>query len=188
MNGENTEAMREVMPMVAMAFYSSTLSLDSAGHAITSLFGVFTRLDFNQRDRGENLACALQTSMYEGIRQGLQLFSAHGEGDLAGDARLLQSVFKGFEGSCRDGDDSSDIKFVGMLNGDFQPPCDTPVFEYGCRVRAAVLHATHRVRRQNGCLASQSELAKVRENLVDADTGGKQYRSGRVCTTTDKIC
>jgi hypothetical protein len=148
-NGERTEPMSEVMPMVGLAFYTSSIGAATSGRANASLFGIFTRLNFSEQKKCQEIANKFQSDVYDSVRKALEFtLQTNPSCEITNNSAAFSTIFGGFRGSGRDDDAESDIKFLGMLNRGYIPPDDTPAYEFGQRVRAAVLHAEKSITQQ----------------------------------------
>lgn len=145
LNGEDSSAIQEVVPMVAKAFATSALSSPGNNNKNTALFAIYTRVKYDDQKVG-NLVHELQRKMFQFVEEGLDLAlrsarPAEAQSAQAAGVKLaFKDIFAGFEGT--HGNPKCDVRFVGETSA---APWNAPIPDYGARVRDAVAHIEARV-------------------------------------------
>jgi hypothetical protein len=123
MPGENDAAVKEILPIVLMAYQGSKLAEDNGGRLSSRMFFIYNRIDTNQKDKLANIVQNLGTSLYEAFSQ-VQT--------LTGNSTNLksESPFADFKFDTPDSSDS-DVRILGNVKKHSKPPSDVPDEEYG---------------------------------------------------------
>ncbi|XP_046635713.1 interferon-induced very large GTPase 1-like [Daphnia pulicaria] len=123
MPGENDAAVKEILPIVLMAYQGSKLAEDNGGRLSSRMFFVYNRIDTSQKDKLGNIIQNLGTSLYEAFNQVQKL---------NGISTNLKSEnpFADFKFDTTDSSES-DVLILGNVKKHSQPPGDVPDEEYG---------------------------------------------------------
>ena len=121
--GENDVAVKEILPIVLMAYQGSKLAEDNGGRLGSRMFFVYNRIDTKQKNKLDTIIQTLGTSLPEAFNQVQQL---------TGNLTNLQSesTFGSFNldssNPC-----GSDVCILGDVKKQSEPPGDVPDESYG---------------------------------------------------------
>ena len=153
-SGENDAAIKEILPIVLLAYQGSELAEEKGGQMSSMLFFVYNRIDTREKDKLSNILQVLGTSLHEAFKTAYQVSGASTEqlsGVPANSSRLFQR-FKLDSSNSKD----SDVRILGNIKKGFTPPDDVPDPAYG------------------------EALAEFRQHIHDRVTGSPQWRSRRI--------
>ena len=121
--GENDAAIKEILPIVLMAYQGSKLAEINGGRRSSMLFFVYNRIDTTQKDKLGTIVQTLGTSLNEAFNQ------VH---SLTGQSNQLTSddLFRSFKLGVANSSDS-DVCILGNVKKEFEPPGDVPNAAYG---------------------------------------------------------
>ena len=132
--GENDAAIKEILPVVLLAYQGSKLAEEKGGRLSSMVFFVYNRIDTEQKDKLGNILQILSTSLHEAFHKVSEL-SETGEFN-SSDVQSGQSSQKGmglFRRFKLDASNSneSDIRVMGNIKKNFVPPEDVTDPAYG---------------------------------------------------------
>jgi hypothetical protein len=122
--GENDAAIKEILPVVLMAYQGSKLAEDNGGRLSSKVFFVYNRIDTSQKNKLSSIIQSLGTSLHEAFSQVQKL---------AGDSALLKSEARPFGNLDVSNPNSSesDVCILGNVKKEYEPPGDIPDSAYG---------------------------------------------------------
>ena len=121
--GENDAAVKEILPIVLMAYQGSQLAEDNGGRLSSMMFFVYNRIDTKQKSKLDNIIQTLGTSLYEAFDQVQRT-----TGNLTN--LKLESPFANFKLVTSDSS-GSDVCILGNVKKQSEPPGDVPDEAYG---------------------------------------------------------
>ena len=127
-NSEDDSAVREVLPIVMLAYQQSELAASSTSQLSTRMFFVYTRVDMSDTKKLVNNIQAMFMDVTENARK-LQKGP-----EISDDRKGNAMLFRDFRVKANDGDiggKDSDIKFLGKVRKSDMPPDDVPDTDYG---------------------------------------------------------
>jgi hypothetical protein len=141
---EEDNGLKEVLPMVMLAFKGSALAEANGGKIQSKLFFVYRGVDVNDVDKLGKNQRKLQQDLAE---------ASSAIGDLMAYGTSNQGVkpainclgpLNNFQIDC-DNEECSDVNFFGNLKKGTRPPRDTPDWEYGSKVEELREYINERV-------------------------------------------
>ena len=121
--GENDAAIKEILPIVLMAYQGSKLAEINGGRRSSMLFFVYNRIDTTQKDKLGTIVQTLGTSLNEAFNQ---VHSLTGKSNQSTKEELFRSFKLGVANSS-----DSDVCILGNVKKEFEPPGDVPNAAYG---------------------------------------------------------
>jgi hypothetical protein len=121
--GENDAAVKEILPIVLMAYQGSQLAEENGGRLSPRIFFVYNRIDTKEKHKLDTIIQTLGTSLHEAFSQ-VQ--------NMTGNSSNLksESPFANFNLTSTDSS-RSDVCILGNVNKQTKPPGDVPDEEYG---------------------------------------------------------
>lgn len=122
--GENDAAVKEILPIVLMAYQGSQLAEENGGRLRTRIFFVYNRIDTKQKNKLDTIIQTLGTSLHEAFSQ-VQ--------NMTGNSSNLksESPFANFNLISTDSSSRSDVCILGIVNKQTKPPGDMADEESG---------------------------------------------------------
>ena len=122
--GENDAAVKEILPVVLMAYQGSKLAESKGGRLSSMMFFVYNRIDTTQKDKMDNIIRTLGTSLHDAFDHVQKL---------AGNLTQLksESPFRSFKLGATSNSTDSDVCILGNVKEKFEPPGDVPDAAYG---------------------------------------------------------
>jgi hypothetical protein len=120
--GENDAAVKEILPIVLMAYQGSQLAEENNGRLSSRIFFVYNRIDTKQKNKLDTIIHTLGTLLHEVFSQ-VQ--------NMTGNSSNLksESPFANFNLNSTDSS-PSDVCILGNVNKQTKPPGDVPDEEY----------------------------------------------------------
>ena len=149
---EEDSAIKEVLPIVMLAFKGSNIAQESAGRLSSLLFFVYCKVGTSPRDlvgfeeNRRQLVTELQSAADK--IAGSKIAGSNSSSDtdtLESDGKNLKKFLAKLQISKNEA--KSDVKYIGLLNKGEKPPDDIPNFEYGKKVHQ-LSEYMHKRRRQ----------------------------------------
>ena len=149
--GENDAAIKEILPIVLLAYQGSKLAEEKGGRLSSMMFFVYNRIDTTQKDKLGNILQILGTSLNEAFHKVSQLsgiVSSEGSPltretsdkvlNPGASASIVSdtgnnkgiSLFRRFQLDSSNSS-GSDVRIVGNIKKNFTPPDDVPDSAYG---------------------------------------------------------
>ena len=135
---EEDSAIKEVLPIVMLAFKGSNIAQESAGRLSSLLFFVYSKVgtspsdlegfEENRRQLVMELQNAADKIADSNVAGGDPTMSSTAESG----GKNLKKILSNFKTSGNEAE--SDVKYLGLLNKSEKPPDDVPNFEYGEKV------------------------------------------------------
>jgi hypothetical protein len=123
MPGEDDAAVKEILPIVLMAYQGSKLAEKNGGRLSSRMFFVYNRIDTSKKDKLGNIVQNLGTSLYKAFNQV--------QTSIGNSTNLKsESPFADFKFDTPDSSDS-DVRILGHVQKNWKPPSDVPDEEYG---------------------------------------------------------
>jgi hypothetical protein len=145
--GENDAAIKEILPVVLMAYQGSKLAEENGGRLSSRMFFVYNRIDTSQKDKLNSIVQTLGTSLHESFSQVQKLIgnSAH--------LKSESSPFRSFNLDTSNAS-GSDVCILGNVKEKFEPPGDVPDPAFGEALVEFREHIHRRVthRREDGTI------------------------------------
>jgi hypothetical protein len=140
--GENDAAVKEILPIVLMAYQGSQLGEDNGGRLSSRIFFVYNRIDTKQKHKLDTIIQTLGISLHEAFSQ-VQ--------NMTGNSSNLksESPFTNFNLTSTDSS-RSDVCILGNVNKQTKPPGDVPDEEYGVELIQFREHIHQRVTNVEG--------------------------------------
>ena len=145
---EEDSAIKEVLPIVMLAFKGSTIAEEITGRLRAMLFFVYSRVDTSRQalEKFENNRRKLQLELEDAVSK-IEGHKIAGDGSVI-EENVKKSPEKGQTASKTSGtlnkfvrnfklhedEEKSDVKYLGLLNKGDKPPDDTPNFDFGEKV------------------------------------------------------
>jgi hypothetical protein len=120
--GENDTAVKEILPIVLMAYQGSKLAEDNGGRLSSRMFFVYNRIDTSQENKMASIIQTLGTSLLEAFSKVQK--STGNSNDLK-----TGSPFANFK--LNDTNSCGDVRILGNVKKQSKPPGDVPDEEYG---------------------------------------------------------
>jgi hypothetical protein len=121
--GENDAAVKEILPIVLMAYEGSKLAEDNGGRLSSRMFFLYNRIDTSQASKLDNIIQILGTSLHTAFSQVQSL-----TGNLTN--LKLESPFGSFKLD-PSGSSGRDVCILGNVKSNYVPPGDVPDEAYG---------------------------------------------------------
>ena len=127
--GENDEAIKDILPIVLLAYQGSTFAERKGGRLSSFLFFVYNRINTQQKDKLGSIIRTLNTSLYDAFDKVSQLGEIYYEdaADNKTSEDKANNLFRKFK--LDSSNDESDVRILGMTTSD--PPYNTPNSAYG---------------------------------------------------------
>jgi hypothetical protein len=121
--GENDAAVKEILPIVLMAYQGSQLAENNGGRLSSRMFFVYNRIDTQQKKNLDSIIQTLGNSLHDAFCQvqksiGNELTNLKSENPFS-DFKLISS------------DSSGDVRILGNVYKQTEPPHDVPDEKYG---------------------------------------------------------
>jgi hypothetical protein len=147
--GENDAAVKEILPIVLMAYQGSQLAEDNGGRLRTRIFFVYNRIDKKQKNKLDTIIQTLGTSLHEAFSQ-VQ--------NMTGNSSNLKSEipFTNFNLTSTNSSSRSDVCILGNVNKQTNPPGDVPDEEFREGLIQFREHIHQRVTKGEGGIRWQS--------------------------------
>jgi hypothetical protein len=141
--GENDAAVKEILPIVLMAYQGSQLAEEYGGRLRTRIFFVYNRIDTKQKNKLDTIIHTLGTLLHEVFSQ---------VKNMTGNSSnlKLESPFTNFNLTSTDTSSRSDVCILGNVNKQTKPPGDVPDEEYGEELIQFREHIHQRVAKVEG--------------------------------------
>ncbi|KDO24338.1 hypothetical protein SPRG_10415 [Saprolegnia parasitica CBS 223.65] len=120
--GEATNTINDVLPIVLSAFANSELAAASGGHLSSKLYFAFNQIDVSQTN---NMASSLR-ALLDSLRNSAKQIAAVRQTETA-------TFLSDFRADIAD-EAGSDVRFLGMTQGQTTPPNDVPLPDFGERL------------------------------------------------------
>lgn len=120
--GENDAAIKEILPVVKMAYQGSKLAESNGGQLSSMMFFVYNRIDTTQKEKLNNIIQTLETSLNEAFDLVQRL-----KGDAV---EKKDSPFRDFKLDASN-PSKSDVYILGNAKKEFEPPNDVPSAAFG---------------------------------------------------------
>lgn len=162
---EDDSGLKEVLPMVMLAFKGSIVAETSGGRIRAKLFFVYRSVNTNETGKLRENKRKLQEYLREAAIQVAKLGQSEGKAsvdDGKGGQELLQAMFNDFH--VDDEEEKSDVKCMGNLTKGHMPPEDTPNWSYGEQIVNLREYIHRRVTTQQGQWRA-TELRQWAEHL-----------------------
>ena len=121
--GENDAAVKEILPMVLLAYQDSKLAEEKGGQMSSRLFFVYNKIDTQQQNKLNNIVRSLGTSLQEAFIQVNKMSGSREEQELF-------RIFPRFKVDASNPKES-DVRIFGDTLKSFNPPDDVPDSSYG---------------------------------------------------------
>ena len=145
---EEDSAIKEVLPIVMLAFRGSSIAEKISGHLRPIMFFVYSRVDTSKQalekfdNNRRKLLLELQEAAIRIKGLGAAEDGTEAEHESSGTDKDVQNTASHIgstnqllrEFSDREGEEDSDVKYLGLLNRGDQAPDDIPNFEFGEKV------------------------------------------------------
>ncbi len=153
--GENDAAVKEILPIVLMAYQGSQLAEENGGRLRTRIFFVYNRIDTKHKHKLDNIIHTLGSSLHEAFSQ-VQ--------NMTGNSSNLksESPFTNFNLTSTNSSPRSDVCILGNVNKQTKPPGDVPDEEYREGLIQFREHIHKRVTQGEGGIRWQSTLSVFR--------------------------
>jgi hypothetical protein len=122
--GENDAAVKEILPIVLMAYEGSKLAEDNGGRLSSRMFFLYNRIDTNQKNMLENIIQSLGKSLHAAFSQVQSL-----TGNLTN--LKSESPFGSFNLDSSSSTSDRDVCILGNVKSKSEPPGDVPDDAYG---------------------------------------------------------
>lgn len=186
--GENDAAIKEILPVVLMAYQGSKLAEENGGRLSSRMFFVYNRIDTSQKDKLNSIVQTLGTSLHESFSQVQKLI---------GNSAQLKSESSPFRSFNLDTSHASgsDVCILGNIKEKFEPPGDVPDPAFGEALVEFREHIHRRVthRREDGTIWRSKSIDEFSSYIKDvwkcicsADFTFN-FASIVECTTFDKL-
>ena len=149
---EEDSAIKEVLPIVMLAFKGSNIAQESAGRLSSLLFFVYSKVGTSPRDlkgfeeNRRQLVMELQSAADKIAGSKVAGSESSSENNhLESGGKNLRKFLTNFKTSENEGE--SDVKYIGLLNKGDKPPNDIPNCEYGEKAHQ-LLEYIHKRRKQ----------------------------------------
>ena len=139
--GENDSAIKEILPIVLLAYQGSKLAEEKGGRLSSMVFFVYNRIDTQQKDKLGNILQVLGTSLHEAFTKVSQLVGTNEDCKEMG-------LFRRFKLDASNSSES-DVRILGNIKKNFVPPEDVPDPAYGKALVEFREHIHSRVTRQH---------------------------------------
>ncbi len=141
--GENDAAVKEILPIVLMAYQGSQLAEENGGRLSSRIFFVYNRIDTKQKNKLDTIIQTLGTSLHEAFSQ-VQ--------NMTGNSSNLKSEipFANFNLTSTNSSSRSDVCILGNVNKQTNPPGDVPDEVYGVELIHFREHIHQRVTKVEG--------------------------------------
>ncbi|EQC40123.1 hypothetical protein SDRG_02774 [Saprolegnia diclina VS20] len=120
--GEATNTINDVLPIVLSVFANSELAAASGGHLMSKLYFAFNQIDVSQTS---NMASSLR-ALLDSLRSSAKQIAAVRQTETA-------TFLRDFRADMND-EAGSDVRFLGMTQGQTTPPNDVPLPDFGERL------------------------------------------------------
>lgn len=145
--GKNDAAIKEILPVVLMAYQGSKLAEENGGRLSSRMFFVYNRIDTSQKDKLNSIVQTLGTSLHKSFSQVQKLI---------GNSAQLKSESSPFRSFNLDTSHASgsDVCILGNVKKAFEPPGDVPDPAFGEALVEFREHIHRRVthRREDGTI------------------------------------
>ena len=136
--GENDAAIKEILPIVLLAYQGSKLAEEKGGRLSSMVFFVYNRIDTQEKDKLGNILQILGTSLHEAFHKVSQLNGVTDEyWNSSGSQKSLKSqnskgtgLFRRFKLDATNSNES-DVRVLGNIKKNYVPPDDVPDPAYG---------------------------------------------------------
>ena len=142
--GENDAAVKEILPMVLLAYQDSKLAEEKGGQMSSRLFFVYNKMDTQQQNKLNNIVRSLSTSLKEAFIQVNKMSGSREEQELF-------RIFPRFKVDASNPKES-DVRIFGDTLKSFNPPDDVPDSYYGESIAEFRQHIHDRT--TGGCAGS----------------------------------
>ena len=142
--GENDAAVKEILPMVLLAYQDSKLAEEKGGQMSSRLFFVYNKIDTQQQNKLNNIVRSLGTSLQEAFIQVNKMSGSREEQELF-------RIFPRFKVDASNPKES-DVRIFGDTLKSFNPPDDVPDSSYGESIAEFRQHIHDRT--TGGCAGS----------------------------------
>jgi hypothetical protein len=122
--GENDAAVKEILPIVLMAYEGSKLAEDNGGRLSSRMFFLYNRIDTSQANKLDNIIQTLGTSLHTAFNQVQKL-----TGNLTN--LRSESPFGNFNLDSSSSTSDRDVCILGNVKSKSEPPGDVPDEAYG---------------------------------------------------------
>ena len=132
--GENDAAIKEILPIVLLAYQGSQLAEKNGGRLSSMVFFVYNRIDTQQKDKLGNIIQILGTSLHEGFYKVSKLSGMTQQEDRNSENKQMDKesagLFRRFKLDASNSNES-DVRILGNLKENFAAPKDVPDPAYG---------------------------------------------------------
>ena len=180
---EDDSAIKEVLPIVMLAFKGSSIAEEINGRLRAMMFFVYSRVDTSRQslDKFENNRHKLLMELQEAVSS-LERHKIEGNESIGKDKRKLMDdeevrakEYDGLNKFIRhfrlsEDEEDSDVKYVGLLNKGDKPPDDGPNFDFGekiLKLREYTFERLSEVNYQNQTLTEWSEYFDSVSQCID---------------------
>ena len=166
--GENDEAIKDILPIVLLAYQGSTFAERKGGRLSSFLFFVYNRINTQQKDKLGSIIRTLNTSLCDAFDKVSQLGEIYYEdaADNKTSEDKANNLFRKFK--LDSSNDESDVRILGMTTSD--PPYNTPNSAYGEALQQFRQHIHYRVtnwRDSNSLTAEPEWKSRSLSNILE---------------------
>nr|CAH0113456.1 unnamed protein product [Daphnia galeata] len=162
--GENDAAVKEILPIVLMAYKGSELAEENGGRLSSRMFFVYNRIDTQQKKKLDSIIQTLGTLFHEAFRK-VQKSIGNESTNLK-----WENPFSNFNLISSDSS-GSDVCILGNVNKQTEPPGDVPDEKYGEELIQLREHIHRRVTNVEGKMKWKSrsicEFSSYIKNVWD---------------------
>ncbi|KAH7442702.1 hypothetical protein KP509_03G099800 [Ceratopteris richardii] len=160
-SNEDDGALKDVLPMVLLAFKSSNIAEKCGGRIKTKMFFVYRSVDTNDRSKLKRNKQKLHESLMEAAKE-----VSKSAGESSATARDIEELI--FSDLRVEEDEywGSDVRFMGNLKRSYVPPHDTPEWSYGKDVLKLREYIHARVMKMPGWRATSPKALGEHLSLV----------------------
>ena len=148
--GENDAAIKEILPIVLLAYKGSKIAEEKGGRLSSMMFFVYNRIDTQQKEKLGSILQILGTSLHEAFYKVSQLsvLSTDDSSNYSSSECISNSteknLFRRFKLDASNSSES-DVRIMGNIKKNFSPPDDVPDPAYGEALCAFREHIHSRV-------------------------------------------
>nr|CAH0113459.1 unnamed protein product [Daphnia galeata] len=141
--GENDAAVKEILPIVLMAYQGSQLAEEKGGRLSSRMFFVYNRIDTQQKKNLDSIIQTLGNSLHDAFT-----IVQNSNGNKSTYLKS-ENPFSDFKMDSSDSS-ASDVRILGNVNKQTEPPDDVPDEKYGAELIQLREHIHRRVANVEG--------------------------------------